>query len=557
MGLTAVDKNVYDLLNDKMYHVPENQRRYVWNMDNWKELIEDINLVYTENANKHFIGSIVLKSDGAKNGIKNHYNIIDGQQRILTLTILICSIGLLYFKLGEQGKFYGLKKYLFVNDNENIEHTIISVDANKDIAILVEKIYSCTEKIFSNIHKTTDVLAKTLQVSKIVIAGLKYFYESISTEIKGDVTNLDKYNDIVQDIRYIDIVANEDEDAYTIFEILNARGQALTDFDLLRNFLLKYSNIKDRESVKKGLWEIETLLKDNVEIFLTHYVTHKYGIKSDKKQKRPYKIIVENEKISNKIDFLKDLVLKAKFYDKIINYTDCTPFEKKVFSYFNPRKQRQFRPLVLGLMHQKMIGCMDEKQYNIAIGYLYNFFICFTVIGEQTSNKIEDIVYKYSKEIENNFSDETINQMKASMVKKMPLRDNFIMSIKRICYSNHVKAYSGSSKRGNAAAILELLEQIRGYDGGYDGIEVEHCYPDYMSEENAAIGNLILIEGELNDKCKGKQLRDKINLYKESKLKLPLEIWETYNAKGNFNIKERTKLIAIELYNYIYSIASV
>ena len=126
MGLTANDKKVYDLLNDKMYHVPDNQRKYVWNEVNWKELFEDINLVRKEKTSNHFIGSIVLKSEGAREGIQNHFSIIDGQQRISTITILICSIALLYAELGSFGKFDGLRKSLFVSDTERRDHTIVA-----------------------------------------------------------------------------------------------------------------------------------------------------------------------------------------------------------------------------------------------------------------------------------------------------------------------------------------------------------------------------------------------------------------------------------------------
>ncbi len=86
MSFNADDKRVYDLLNDKEYIIPINQRRYIWNKNNWTELLDDIMLVYDEKKNDHFIGSIVLKKENINDGIRNHYSIIDGQQRISTLT---------------------------------------------------------------------------------------------------------------------------------------------------------------------------------------------------------------------------------------------------------------------------------------------------------------------------------------------------------------------------------------------------------------------------------------------------------------------------------------
>ena len=62
MGLDAKDRKTYDLLNDKLFIIPENQRKYVWDSNNWTELMDDISLVYKEKINSHFIGSVVLKT---------------------------------------------------------------------------------------------------------------------------------------------------------------------------------------------------------------------------------------------------------------------------------------------------------------------------------------------------------------------------------------------------------------------------------------------------------------------------------------------------------------
>ena len=60
MGFKAEDRSIYDLLNDKMYSVPTNQRKYVWEQQNWEELFEDVKLVVESKTTNHFLGSIVL-----------------------------------------------------------------------------------------------------------------------------------------------------------------------------------------------------------------------------------------------------------------------------------------------------------------------------------------------------------------------------------------------------------------------------------------------------------------------------------------------------------------
>ena len=90
MGLEAKDNKIYSLLNDKMFIIPINQRKYVWTQDNWTDLFEDVDLMLDNKIDSHFIGSIVLKRENIQDGVKEHFTIIDGQQRILTITIFIC-----------------------------------------------------------------------------------------------------------------------------------------------------------------------------------------------------------------------------------------------------------------------------------------------------------------------------------------------------------------------------------------------------------------------------------------------------------------------------------
>lgn len=553
VGFTANDKKIYDLLNDKMYIVEANQRKYVWNKNNWQELLDDIDLVFKDQTNNHFIGSIVLKTERIDDGIRNHFSIIDGQQRISTLTILLCAIGFLFAENNRQDYFNGLSKPLFVNDNKNQPHPIVSKEANKSIANLVEALF-----FFSNQHFASGMpmipvadLLKEANVSKIIEECFMFFYDWLKNTTASDMEILLKYREIIDDVRYIDIVAEEDEDAFTIFEILNARGQALTDFELLNNFLLKYAPKDQKKQTKKKLKEIEGILGSNVEVFLKHYAMHRYGHKTDKGENRPYKVITKAEKNKDKLMFLDDLLLKAKYYQKMTNYTECSALERKIFSFFKPRRQQQFRPLVMGLMHQKDLGHLDERTYNKNLEFLYEFFICYHVIGEQTSNKIEDIVYGYSQKIENAFSKSVLEQFKLSMIKRIPNEENFKRSIKRICFSNHWTAYSDNRKRENVRAIFEVIERELGYEGTFDNCNVEHCLPDAYSESNASIGNLMLLEVSLNQQSNSKPFEAKMNYYIQSKLNLPQKIAAECKTQSDFEMDSRSDWIAKTLYEYI------
>ena len=417
---------------------------------------------------------------------------------------------------------------------------------------LVHNLFPIVNRHFKDGEPMTDIqdFLKTLNLEKTINECFKFFYEEFKNRVGTDMVRLSLYRDKILEICYIDIVAEKDEDAYTIFEVLNARGQELSDFELLRNYLIKYSTDSEKESVKTTLEVLEKSLGKDIDIFLKHYVMHKYGQKTDKNKNRPYKVITNKEK-SNITKLIEDLTLKATYYKKITEYNNCSPLEYKIFSFFKSRNQRQFRPIVMGMMHQNSLHNISYEDYEKYLEYLYEFFICYCIIGEQRSNKIEDIVYGYSYKIENDFSSELLKHFQVSMAERIPNKKNFAVSIKRIRYSHKYKAYSDSSKRDNVFAIYELLEKELGYKGTFDNISIEHCNPDSESEDNANIGNLMLLEECKNNSCKDKSLAQKIEYYNDSSLCYPKIIRDQFLKSGQIDYEQNSDMIADILYKRI------
>ena len=124
MSFEAKERAVDKLLNDSIYYIPRNQRRYVWTADNWNDMYDDVLLVADGIASSHFIGSIVLKDEGKDEGLSK-YTVIDGQQRILTLTIFLVSIMFVMKKRNLMDDFGGTQKYLVAKDIKNRYREIV------------------------------------------------------------------------------------------------------------------------------------------------------------------------------------------------------------------------------------------------------------------------------------------------------------------------------------------------------------------------------------------------------------------------------------------------
>ena len=243
MSFEADDKHVYDLFTKRCYGTPRNQRQYVWNKRNWQELFDDVLLVATGKEATHFIGSIVLyKENDRKNGI-SYFTIVDGQQRIISLTIFLASVAFCLHCYEFDDEFRGTKQYLFTRDDLNQEAMVIKSEQY----IALERIITGLFSISPNMAKCFETAALVKQFSqnnKNLAAAFVFFINSIYKHIEESTLSpiqvlLNLRTAITDNLLYVDITASSEEDAYTIFEILNARGSALEGHELLKNFILR------------------------------------------------------------------------------------------------------------------------------------------------------------------------------------------------------------------------------------------------------------------------------------------------------------------------------
>jgi uncharacterized protein with ParB-like and HNH nuclease domain len=87
---------------DVHYFLPYFQREYAWNKENWQTLSNDIFALYeTYNPEKepeHFMGALVVINDGTRNGVVPAFKLVDGQQRLTTISLFLCALGRLIAK---------------------------------------------------------------------------------------------------------------------------------------------------------------------------------------------------------------------------------------------------------------------------------------------------------------------------------------------------------------------------------------------------------------------------------------------------------------------------
>ncbi|MCD8395854.1 MAG: DUF262 domain-containing protein, partial [Lachnospiraceae bacterium] len=446
MSFDAKDYPVSEILNKAVFNIPRNQRRYVWKKENWNDLYEDI-VFSIEQKKPHFIGSIVLESLKKQDGL-SYYTIIDGQQRIITVTLLLVAVMKVFYEEGMHDDYLGTVSYLQSKNNRNQDILIIDSEYHVSLSCLTQGIITLDNKSSSiNAFVDTHVLAK--KRDKLLGEAVKYFYSKIKTDLSQAVDKHERLRSIrsaILEMTAVRIVSSNEEDSYTIFEILNARGQELTPSELLKNYIMRYIQPIDRRDEAKAKWEtMEQTLGTTMNKFIKHYATHRFG-DTNNKYDSPYQAIQKATRGQNIGELLDDMELKSKYYSKIIEPKEsedgnCTPTEAKIYGFFKAKRFEQFRPILLSLIHQRELETLNEGRYELAIKYIYNFFICYTIIGQEKSNKLEDVVFKYAPLFENEFSDNLLQEFAEKLKQKIPSYEWFLNAFKNVGWSNHFDLY--------------------------------------------------------------------------------------------------------------------
>lgn len=564
MSFEAQEEKVFELFNRKVYNIPRNQRRYVWNKDNWKELYDDVMAVVNGNLSSHFIGSVVLRKDPVENGLPR-YSVIDGQQRTITLSIFLGSIMFWMKKLSMEDDYNGTKPYIIAKNDKNKDVLMVTAESSGSLESIMDAIVNLSDDDVKVMTANSIVEKNLLNKSdKNIGDAFKFFLYAVSEtleEYSKDKQILIEIRNAVRDISLINITATNDEDSYTIFEILNARGLDLEDHELLKNYIMRYIQPEENRDKAKTEWNrMETIVgHSNLKKFIRHYTTHRYGDYRSNKETSDYKIIQSSNKGIRTWDLLKDLERKSGYYQKLVSPNkegekgNCSDLEYRVYNFFKKKRQAQMRPVLLSLIAKKDEGSLSNRLYENTIVFLYNYFICYNIIGEENSNRLTNIINKYSARINKNPSEEEIKRFVNELKMKLPSKSMFINAFSNVGWSHHDNIYEGEKNKTRVQTVLEVLERYVNYGSCLEGFTIEHVFPDCEDVRNGQVGNLIPLEERLNKECNGKTFAEKLEIYKKSQYQTTRRFSEMYLHK-EFDPSNRTNYLAELFYNKILNL---
>ncbi len=257
---------VFPIDKDISYFIPKYQREYNWNKDNWEELLNDIQ----ESHGDHFIGSLICvdrTSDAYKSTI---LELVDGQQRLTTISLLYAAIYHLLDKNRDQDD-----KDL---DNElyNLRFRLVQKNVKNEVKLELSH-QNSNAFDYKSVLKDIGIINFEGDIShrgnRRIYKAYRFFESKLSDYSQQDLLNL--LNEINK-VLIVKIEVNSHSDAFMLFESLNNRGVPLSAIDLIKNNLLanleKKQNVSVDEAFDKWKKIIENLRDYSVqERFLRHY----------------------------------------------------------------------------------------------------------------------------------------------------------------------------------------------------------------------------------------------------------------------------------------------
>jgi len=561
---------IEEAFHDCFYIVPDYQREYVWTDKEVHQLLDDINdELDAPSAKEYFIGTILVSPSVQK----NHYEVIDGQQRLTTFFLLLCALKKLFQAEAQEATISGLISTSYTDASGEVKTNLKLEPCYENAGELMNKLVALNDEP----EKTRNaILASGIQT----FGSLENLLNAYSTVYRylidnyKDKKDLKKYwGYLANNLVFIQI-STDISSALKIFETINERGIGLNPMDLLKNLLFTQVKTSDFTKLKNEWKKITSPLEKRKEKplrFLRYFLMANYKIENDRSD-----AIVREDEIYDWFIEKKNAALcdyKAKpfeFVRKIIKNVES-------FVAFSNAKGNDGSDN-LNMDNLKLLcGAAFSLHYVLLLSVsnlpksLFDHFV----------KQLESFLFYYiftktaTKELERNFSiwaDElrTISEITDATKQKKKLNDFLTerfkknMANKSIELADSLKRYTlNSMQQYRTRYLLAKLTQYvdMAYKGlktpgslsEYTVLEIEHILPNKpqpalrteFAEKNpgkdydvykAMLGNLTMLEKPINIVAGNNYFQLKCDDYKKCKYYLTSSIAEIVSVGKNSSI---------------------
>ncbi|MFB6278070.1 MAG: DUF262 domain-containing protein [Salinibacter sp.] len=555
----------HDLLREAYpFFVHIYQREYSWEDEEIDDFIKDVtNLIDQRNTEEeegiepHFYGGIVSVHHSADNVANRKHEIVDGQQRIATITMALSTVVEALEELETMGvDGAGAHKEQMKEDYIYYKSIVGNTRTSKP-KITLSRI---DNNFFQRVTSGEEPDPQRESHKRILSAKNKIKERLLSPILNNtDINNQEKFDEILtisksiaHDSQVIHIVTRSRENAYRLFSVLNDRGRTLSDADLLRSKTLELlQEHPTKQDTVVDLWnDIFSVGQSDIDSFLRSYYPSHVGERTprhdlfDKYCEHffDYEPIDEgdNDTASEIVSRVRDLRNEQRLYQKITDgewpYDDPTvsAWEKdRLDRLVNVLRHSLCHPLLLSACH------LDEDKFVEIASLLERFVYRYIVVVSAHANTLYSPYYEHAVKVRNedNYDIEELREDLYELVQERAGDNAFESGLReKLLYSK-----SSKDKRAIKHLLTNIEDYRRWYNNGaprrpqtdklssYDinQITLEHIYPRNAREGDVdedleprknRIGNLTFWGENDNRNAGNDPFEDKVDRYEESNI---------------------------------------
>jgi hypothetical protein len=542
--------NFQDLIgNGKSYKVPPYQRDYSWTEEQWEDLWLDIMELQPDARKRHYMGAVVVKAESDR-----EFLIIDGQQRIATLTILGLAV------INKLHRLAGLD-----NANEQRATALRSrFIGEKDPASLTE-----ISKLVLNAHDNgffQDYLVqlraptnkRSLPKSNRLLWDCFSYFERKIQENAELTNNGQRLAELLSEVvarrlMFILITVEDEISAYTVFETLNARGLELTTTDLLKNYLFsRLHATSDLEAIQRR-WQrlVTTVRQERFGEFLRfHYLTKYRQIRTG----RLFKMVRDDVHSAGEVlSLVTGLEDRAELFDALGDPYHSLwigiPGAQQYIRELNLFRVRQMTPLLFAAFER-----LDAADFVRVLKFVAVISFRYTVISGLNPSELEPAYHDAARALLDGTAStpqQVFESLSSIYVSDAKFQSDF---------SQQSIPTSGQRKKLAKYILGKLESDLSGRDSDFetDPGTIEHILPENPSDEWERmiphdkwedyiyrLGNLTLLKASTNRDLGIGPYEAKVGAYQQSEYAITRQIVEFAPDEWNVaRIEARQRVMA-------------
>jgi hypothetical protein len=555
LGINVADAGIAATLNQHLLTVPPNQRSYAWEDSHIQTLFEDLSLAITNNTQTYFLGTVVLTQGG-----EDRLEVADGQQRLATTSILIAAIRDYLETMGSNERKAAEKytsEYLLIYDEMSGEHTPkLQLNYEDNNFFLNHILISAKDKERQKLEPIIPSHQRLYRAGQLAKSHIENVVAQFAKTDKAKT--LYNWVKFLRDSAMVIAIRVPDHiNAYTMFETLNDRGLRASQTDILKNFL--FGKAQDRLKEIQAKWSsmVATIeMVGDADLLLT-YLRHYWTLGHGYTAERELASLVKEEVVGR----AQALSMAVGLGDYAADYTGLLgPLEymgwpsvdkqTRAYIYIITRilTIEQIRPLLLAILRR-----FEPAEAKLSVRMFLNWSVRFLVSGSGGGGPLDRAYGQLSKDV--------IDGVIKTAAK---LREKVSAGILRTD-AEFKQAFSKArvSKTNLARYYLRALELHQKGDqnpelgGTLDDtyfFNVEHIMPQSESSEwpiaeqtaqqiRKRLGNMVLINPEVNVKLGNKAFSEKRKAFSTSPLLLTQEV-SKQKKWGPAEVDERQEFLA-------------